>query len=548
MSNNNEKFNEVNTCIETSDIANDVEENPHTVQAIFGEQPKKKFELRSLDESKKLTNLNTAKPETVTATATTQAGNALKKEEKKAEIVKDLVKEITTKVKKDSINSGERETLEPIYAVVAKCDPNICIAEKNEDLTFYKWVGNYWKAQSKKRAEADALTWLEDKYPTRATGKLAISCASTAAISLLSTRTIPPKNSEIIIPCRDRWLHVSETGVITNIEPNRNIGITHQINATIGSVEANYVPQALPVNSQFYYLLNSSIPNMQDQGLLQEWIGSTLLPDTRYQKAMVLEGNGSNGKGVITEVTAALHENVAAVNLERLDSFGLSELPDASLVVVSETPKKNINEESLKQLIAGDRVVIDIKQKSQFTCKPFAKWLISCNTFPKVSDETEGVWRRLIIMKFPNKFSGAAKNTKLAETIIANEMKYVLDWALLGLQRLLARGQNGDFIIPEHIKSNTDAEKMNSNNVAAFVDDMYIEYSEKPDVRKDFFYERYIAYCKGRSLIPFGDVQFWKRMTQRFPAMQVIQKREAEGKKRYINLQFDTLQADDCPF
>lgn len=458
---------------------------------------------------------------------------------------KAAINDIKRKVKQASLQNGEKESVEPVYAVTMKCDENICVAEQNEDLIFYKWVGNHWKSLTKKRSEANALAWLEKEYPTRATSKLASSCASTAATSLLNTRTIPPKDKRIIIPCINRWLIVDEKGNIENIAPDRSVGMTHQINATIGTLDKVYLPGQLPVETYFYKLLNTSIPNMADQALLQEWVGSTLLPDTRYQKAMVMEGNGSNGKGVVTEVVAALHENVAAVNLEKIDGFGLSELPNASLVVVSETPKKGINEESLKQLIAGDRVVIDIKQRSQFTCKPFAKWLISCNAFPKISDESDGVWRRLIIMKFMNKFSGQEKDTKLAEKIIANEMLHVLEWALIGLKRLLERGENGDFELPDHIKLNTEVEKINSNNVAAFVDDMYVSYSSKPTMRKDAIFEKYLSYCESRSLIPFGDVQFWKRMTQRFPAMEVIQKREIDGKKRYVNLNFDLSLANE---
>jgi len=542
MSNNNEKLVVVNTSTADEVKNNEIEEC--TVESIFGTESEN-FALPKMKQTAE------AKPENTQADKKkNKLQDAQSKTDSKAKSPSQnpKVTAIKAKAKVYALNTGEREPIEPVYAVTLKCDEDICVAEQNEDLVFYKWSGNYWKSLTRKRAEADALAWLEAEYPLRATSSLAISCTNTAGTSLLNTRTIPPKGTSITVPCRNRWLVVNENGTIDNVEPDRKVGMTHQINATIKSMDKVYKPAPLPEDSFFYKFLNSSIPNMEDQALLQEWVGSTLLPDTRYQKAMVMEGPGGNGKGVVTEVISALHENVAAVNLEKLDGFGLSELPDASLVVVSETPKKGINEESLKQLIAGDRVVIDIKKKSQFTCKPFAKWLISCNAFPKISDESDGVWRRLIIMKFMNKFTGKDKINKLADKIIANEMLYVLDWALIGLQRLLERGENGDFVLPDHIKMNTEAEKVNSNNVAAFVDDMYVAYSSKPTMRKDAIFEKYIAYCESRSLIPFGDVQFWKRMTQRFPEMEVIQKREVDGKKRYVNLNFDlSLATEDEP-
>ena len=46
--------------------------------------------------------------------------------------------------------------------------------------------------------------------------------------------------------------------------------------------------------------------------------------------------------------------------------------------------------------------------------------------------------------------------------------------------------------------------------------------------------------------MPFGDVQFWKRINQKFPDLVVTQKREAQGRKYYVNLFFDyTLGKDD---
>lgn len=536
MSNNNENLSVVNSNDQETNKNN--ENEVCTPESIFGSETKTFGlpKMKATEQGDSATDEQADKKKKKTLPA--QSSMAIAEE-------KSAINEIRRKVKQAALQSGEKETVEPIYAVTMKCNENVCVAEQNEDVIFYKWVGNHWKALTKKRAEADALAWLEKEYPTRATSKLASSCASTAATSLLNSRSIPPKDKRIIVPCLNRWLVVDEKGTIANIAPDRKVGITHQINAWIGTEDQEYKPGHLPDNTLFYKLLNSSVPDAEDQALLQEWVGSTLLPDTRYQKALVMEGPGSNGKGVVTEVVSALHENVAAVNLEKIDGFGLSELPNASLVVVSETPKKGINEESLKQLIAGDRVVIDIKQRSQFTCKPFAKWLISCNAFPKISDESDGVWRRLIIMKFMNKFAGKDKDTKLAEKIIANEMLYVLDWALIGLQRLLERGENGDFELPDHIKMNTEVEKINSNNVAAFVDDMYVSYSGKPTIRKDAIFEKYIEYCESRSLIPFGDVQFWKRITQRFPEMEAIQKRELDGKKRYVNLNFDLSLATE---
>lgn len=460
--------------------------------------------------------------------------------ESKAIIIKNLPQ--TTR----KINIDAEELVEPFYTKAMDSNIDYCVAEYNENLVHHVWSKTYWQSLSTKRTEALAFQWLKTHVSNRATAKLAKSCVDTSALSLLTTRTLPSKSDKIIIPLENCWLEIDDkTNQIKAVEPNRNVGITHLIKASVDFTKDQiYYPQAPGADSLFMRLLVSSLPDQDSRDLLQEFFGSSLIPDTRYQKALVMEGKGSNGKGVIAKILAALHHIVATVKLDKLNGFGLSELPNASLVTVAETPKKSIDEEMLKQLISGDLVVIDIKNKSQFSCAPFAKWLISCNQFPKITDETDGVWRRLMIMKFTQQFLESDKIQNLDQKIINNELHIVLDWALIGLQRLLARGENGDFKIPDSIKNNTESEKANSNNVIPFIDDTYLEYGSVP-ILKDKIYERYIKYCENHYVNPYGEVQFWKRINQKFPDIIVTNKRELEGRKRYVNLRFNLDLAID---
>lgn len=172
MSNNNEK----------SLVVNSIEEVKENKKLGFRQMSKKQDE-----------NAGVTPPATKSEKKNPKAAQSSMAVAEEKSSINEKILEIRRKVKLQSINSGERETVEPIYAVTMKCDENVCVAEQNEDLIFYKWVGNYWKSLTKKRAEADALAWLETEYPTRATSKLASSCASTAATSMLNTRTAHQK-------------------------------------------------------------------------------------------------------------------------------------------------------------------------------------------------------------------------------------------------------------------------------------------------------------------------------------------------------------------
>ncbi|EMV5798061.1 hypothetical protein AACM93_000563 [Escherichia coli] len=468
--------------------------------------------------------------------------------------------------------------LEPIFARQMYANENFASIARDEECFMYEWLNNYWKRLSKVDGQRTALAWLEKNYPEKATAKNALGCYDTARIGLLNKRHFPArKQDELFIPLRNKWLLMNNQGEIKIVEPSRKVGITHQINATLkmptksitddqgnthiveqsantctddfgNTSNLSYQPKPLPETSLFKKFLDTSMPNKITQDLLQEYVGYTLLPDTRYQKALVCVGKGSNGKGVFFEVVSHLHENVASVVLEKLNDFGLSQIPDASLVCVAETPKKGINEEMLKQLISGDKVVIDIKKKNQFTYKPFAKWLISCNAFPRIQDETDGVWRRLIIVHWDKQFLESEKINNLEKKIVSDEMGLVLDWALIGLQRLLARGDNGDFIIPEHLKAIKEKEKEKSNNVIPFIDNTYLVQSTTATTKKDDIFKRYQAYCIDKGIMPYGVVEFWKRVGYYYKdGLKEERKRDGGERKLFINLVFKPdMDEDEC--
>ncbi|WP_423197995.1 phage/plasmid primase, P4 family [Cupriavidus sp. H19C3] len=469
------------------------------------------------------------------------------------------------------IKANEITEIEPLYAQHVYKDSNYASIAREEECFMHNWVGNHWKRLSKLEGQQSALKWLEEKHPDKATAKNAYGCFETAKLGLLNKRSFPEQSKDLIfIPLIDYWLMINKEGTAYIMKPNKSIGLTHQINVKIGDLKKEivddlgnivqvkesledgvdefgksfprmieYHPKSLPENSLWKKFLDSSQPNIENQNVLQEYTGYTLLNDTRYQKGMVHVGDGSNGKGVYAEVIANLHKNVISILMEKLSNFGLSQLPDASLAVVAESPKKGINEEMLKQLISGDRVVIEIKRLSQFTLKPFAKWVICCNSFPRIQDETDGVWRRLIIMPWEKQFKEANKILNLEKRIVEEEMGIVLDWALTGLQRLLKRGENGDFIIPEHLQVLKSKEKQKSNNVIPFIENTYLVKCSEAFTKKDDIFKRYQAYCLDKGILPYGNSEFWKRVGLYFKEGLFEKKKTDCGERKYyINLVF----------
>jgi len=148
------------------------------------------------------------------------------------------------------------------------------------------------------------------------------------------------------------------------------------------------------------------LPDGEDQQLLQEFIGYCLTHDTRHHAALILEGAGGNGKGVVSSVVTSLlgEENVSGVPLNAFGDgqrFRLTETLGKLANIVNEAAqiKGNI-EDNFKAYVAGDRMLFERKYGAPFTARPTARWIIATNELPRFSDACEGLWRRLYPIRF----------------------------------------------------------------------------------------------------------------------------------------------------
>jgi len=173
--------------------------------------------------------------------------------------------------------------------------------------------------------------------------------------------------------------------------------------------------------------------------LLQEWFGYLLTCETKAQKALVLYGSGSNGKGVCSSIIEALvgRENISYASLADLSNqFIRATLFDKQLVMSSENEIGNFNTQYFKQIVGGDTcITASHKNKKPFEFFPYCKIVMSTNNLPDTRDRTDGFYRRLQFIHFSKYFSEEEKDVNLTEKL-KTELPGILNWALIGLQRL----------------------------------------------------------------------------------------------------------------
>jgi len=176
--------------------------------------------------------------------------------------------------------------------------------------------------------------------------------------------------------------------------------------------------------------LKEVLPGSRERRLLQEFIGYCLTFDTSFHKALILVGEGANGKSVITEVATQLlgRGNVSHVGLERFDDrFAMGPTIGRLANIVSEIPTvKGVAEDVLKAVISGDRIRVEFKYHDPTDARPTARLIFATNELPDFWDKTEGLWRRLMVIPFSVAIPEERQDRKLATKICKRELPGLL--------------------------------------------------------------------------------------------------------------------------
>lgn len=187
--------------------------------------------------------------------------------------------------------------------------------------------------------------------------------------------------------------------------------------------------------------------------MVQRWLGYCLTGSIAEQRAVILEGQGSNGKSVLMNVVATLLGDYATTT--PVETFlhtdrgrtGSGPSPDiarlvgARLVRTSEPePGSRLSESVLKQYTGGEMMVTRRLHKEFFEFRPQGKLTMSVNIRPVIVGKDHGIKRRLLIVPFARVFSkdeiakADAERGKGLEPYLLEEGPGILNWLLDGFR------------------------------------------------------------------------------------------------------------------
>jgi putative DNA primase/helicase len=289
--------------------------------------------------------------------------------------------------------------------------------------------------------------------------------------------------------------------------------------------------QLLPYSPEFYftsklnikYNPNADCPKIKkflgeivdpnDVDLLTECPGYCLYRKYLVQKALMLVGDGANGKSTyLSLLTIFLSpENVSSVSLQDLERnrFASSNLYRKLANIYADLPGVALQNPGLfKMLTGGDMIPGEKKFKNTFFFVNYAKLIFSANQVPFIADESTAFFRRWIIVNFPNKFENDKANPLiLQELTTEDELSGFLNLAIEGLRRILQKG----FSYSKSTEEIREAYIRASNPIGSFVLDC-VAQSPNDFVIKEELYTAYNNYCRNKKLTIVDKSVFSKKI------------------------------------
>ena len=326
--------------------------------------------------------------------------------------------------------------------------------------------------------------------------------------------------------------HLKHGSYVERCEFNRFVGFVPVLNGLLNLTSLELKP--FDPNVIFTYKLNvcfdaaakcrrwlgflDQILPVEDQPLLQEYLGYCILPAMPKHKMMWFYGRGRNGKGrVIATVEAIIGvENCSYLELGEFDGehrFALAQLY-GKLVNVSSEPftTGSLQTPLLKKITGEDTLDAEVKGKQKrLTFRNVAKAFVLGNEFPKVGDASLAFEDRTLILKFPYEFKGKSQIDNIERTWLSDpvEVSGIFNWMLEGLRRLV---RSGDFTISKTTQEVMLEFKRLSDPFAAWVEDNCVVGSEEFFCRRVSFedYKNYVDQELGR--VPDTERRFFQRL------------------------------------
>ena len=213
-------------------------------------------------------------------------------------------------------------------------------------------------------------------------------------------------------------------------------------------------------------------------------------------------GKASNGKSTYLNWLRSILgvENVSSLDIATLGQrFNASRVVGKLANLGDDIPDGFLRGDELsmfKKIVTGDSIFTDVKNGEGFEFRPSASMVFSMNAVPRLSDTTDGVFRRLAFIPFRKRFSPGMPDY---DPNISQELKQqeVLErGALLGLMALGDLIRRGTLTPIPDMAAEVEEVRQNNDSVVRWLDDCDITAEQLDGRPIEAVYNDYKQWCE----------------------------------------------------
>mgnify|MGYP006291284529 CR=1 FL=1 len=243
----------------------------------------------------------------------------------------------------------------------------------------------------------------------------------------------------------------------------------------------------------------------------------SLTGDIGEQVCFILHGFGANGKStLLTTIGKLLGDLARHASIETFTERDSGRIPEdrarlrgARFVTTSETGRGHrLDESFVKDATGGEPITARFLHQNSFEFSPSFKLFMACNHKPAICGTDHGIWRRIRLVPFTQKFNPRAE-PDLQLTLNA-ELPGILAWAVEGCRKWQDQGLG----MPDAVKAATESYRSESDLLGLFIDEV-CTVAHSLTVSSSDLYGAYREWCETGGYRPLNQRNFGLGLKER---------------------------------
>jgi len=382
----------------------------------------------------------------------------------------------------------------------------------------YRWNGIFWEIFDEDHIKAVAIRCLGNEAQK--------SRVEDAIYQVTKLSTIPADRK---VNDRAEWICL-QNGMLNfmtfEIIPHASeFYCTHALPVT-------FDPESKKRCERWEKYLETNIQTPEPIAQAQEFAGYCIVRHTRFEKCLFLLGPGRDGKSTFMKVLKEIvgDENCAAVSFPDLENeFHRSSLYNKLLNISTEIGGQAIESPYFKAITSGDPINAAYKHRDAFTFSPYCKLIFAGNMLPRVKDNSDAYFQRVLPIQFKRQFleGDPDRDPELLEKF-KEELSEIFYWALCGLKRLTEQKRFTDC---RETRDLLMGYRRSNNPILCYVEDQCI-LGDGQSADKGELYGDYRSYCGLNGYMPVNRENFFRELYAAVHNLRLYRPRTEDGSLR----------------